>query len=216
MATWNAAYEVKPTNSDSPTRGDDEIRATRSDARARMENEHLTYNDATAGAESEDFRHREGSARAFLESSEPSNAPSGGTLDEGHLWVDEDNYLLFCHDGTNFDNEIGAIKSTGTQTVAGVKTFAAQIVGDLSGHANQLIDQGGGTDLFAKVISLTFAGTFSTAAAHGLTYSKIRGVAGVPPTGEFITYVGVDATNVTLRTLTEATGQAYATIFYIL
>ena len=179
MATWNATYEAKPTNSDSPTRGDDEIRATRGDTRARMGNEHLTYNDATAGAESEDFRHREGSARAFYESSEPGNAPSGGTLADGYLWVDSDDKTLLIHDGTDYQklqvtDDSGAVVKTGAQTVAGVKTFSSAPVltaGVQIGSA--------GTALLTKIITLTAYSGNVWRATHGLTKANIRGIAPV-------------------------------------
>ncbi len=171
MATWGSGYEAKPTNSDSPTLGDNEIRATRSDTRARMENEHLTYNDTTAGAESEDFRHKEGSARAFWESAEPTNAPSGGTLAQGHLWIDsDDNQQLYVHNGTDFLKVTG-ILTTGPQTVTGVKTFSAAPV--FSGGV-QIGDAG--TALKTKVITLIDQGTGWAKAAHGLITANIRGL----------------------------------------
>ncbi len=209
MATWGAGYEAKPTDSDSPTLGDNEIRATRSDTRARMENEHLTYNDATAGAESEDFRHREGSARVFYGGSEPSNAPSGGSLEDGHIWINSTGNTLLVHDGTVYQklqvtDDSGAVVKTGAQTIEGVKTFDDGItIGDA------------GTALKTKVISITFIGGYSASGAHGLTYSKIRGVLAVPPTDEFINYIGTDGTYITLTTVTPSTGQAYATVFYV-
>lgn len=90
MATWNSSYEDLPKNSQSPTQVDDSIRGFKGDVRARMENEHDTYNDGTSGTEALDFRHKEGSARAWYETGEPANAPGSGNLQAGHLWVDSD------------------------------------------------------------------------------------------------------------------------------
>ncbi len=210
MATWNAGYEAKPTNADSPTLGDDEIRATRGDARARMENEHLTYNDATAGAESEDFRHREGSARTFYQDGEPANAPSGGTLGDGHLWVDSNaNEQLYVHDGTNFVKVTGVLP-TGTQTVAGVKTFDDAPV--LSGGAQ--IGELGAT-LKTKILTLTWAAAISESVAHGLTLSKIRGVSAVPPQDRYVDAIGITSTHIFVNLTQTVTGTSYVVVFYV-
>lgn len=90
MSIWNAGWENLPKNSQSPTECDDNIRETKAAAERRMRNEHETYNDATGGSESLDWRHKEGSARVWYQTGAPANAPSSGALAEGHLWVDSD------------------------------------------------------------------------------------------------------------------------------
>ena len=91
MATWNAAWMLLPKNSQSPTEADDSVRAVKSEVERRIRNEHDTFSDATGGTQAADWRHKEGSARAWFEDAEPANAPSTGALASGHLWVDSNN-----------------------------------------------------------------------------------------------------------------------------
>lgn len=201
MAVWNAAWELLPKNSQSPTEADDNIRSVKTETERRMRNEHDTYNDATGGAQAADWRHKEGSARCWYESAEPANSPSAGTLAAGHLWVDSDDKQMYVYDGAAF------------QSVSSIATY--------------IDDQGAGANLLVKVISGTIApGVVYGDAAHGLTAAKIRGwaVSILNTTAErrFIDRTALyGATQENLRVVLDGAAGGgntitfYATIFYI-
>ena len=108
MSTWNGTYEGVPDGGDSPSTLDNSIRDFKTSTEGRMENEHDTYvADGTAGAESKDWRHKEGSARAYYQSAEPTNQPGSngaalGADDNGRLWVDSDDDTQKVWDGSAF------------------------------------------------------------------------------------------------------------------
>ena len=118
MSTWNGTYEGEPDGGDSPSTIDNVIRDTRESVQKRMANEHDTYvADSTAGAESKDWVHKEGSAMAYYESAAPTNQPNGETLaarDAGRLWVDSDDNRASVWNGTSFEEIIsGGILEAG-------------------------------------------------------------------------------------------------------
>ena len=103
MATWNANFQGVPANTDTPTLGDDEIRATRSAIEERMKNEHLTYSgDSTLGAATSDWLHKPGSAVPFYQTTEPATRLSGVALINGLLWYDTTTNRLKIRVGGSF------------------------------------------------------------------------------------------------------------------
>jgi hypothetical protein len=108
MATWtDSGYNAAPSGSDSPTLGDDGIRSTRKEVYERAKNEHYVEEDTSSdGTRANDWHHREGSARAYREATEPTTKPNSSALnasDEGRLWVDSDTDLLYIYDGSSWD-----------------------------------------------------------------------------------------------------------------
>ena len=195
MGTWNAAWELLPKNSESPTEADDNIRAVKGAAERRIRNEHDTYNDATGGAEALDWRHKEGSARCWYEAAEPANSPSAGALAGGHLWWDSDDDELYCYDGAAFQ-PLNAATS------------------DITTYVD---DQSGGSDIKAKVLTFSWNAPYYRV-AHGLVLAKIVGIA---PVGEQNVTLGIieemsaDATYIYIFPLIAAAGQTFrATVFY--
>lgn len=107
-STWDINYKDKPDGGDSPSTLDNEQRTHRLDNEVRMENEHDTFEDGTAGLASADWRHKEGSARAYYQSAEPTDQPGAngaalGADDDGRIWVDSDNLIQKVWDGTSFE-----------------------------------------------------------------------------------------------------------------
>lgn len=104
MSTWNATFEAEPQNTDNLEQGDDEIRLLKVDIRARMENEHYTYNDTESdGTQSQDWEHKEGTAKAFYQASAPATKVNGNALDSesnGLLWIDSDTDIIYVRDAT--------------------------------------------------------------------------------------------------------------------
>ena len=112
MATWNAVFAAAPVQTDTPTRGDDEIRNTRVAIEERMNNEHTTYTgDATLGAEAKDWLHKAGSAVAFhaATASEPTQRLNGETLTDGQLWYDSTAGILKVYSGGSWVSISGSM-----------------------------------------------------------------------------------------------------------
>jgi hypothetical protein len=196
MATWNSDWENLPKNSQSPTEIDDAVRDVKTAISSRMTNEHDTFDDATGGAEALDWRHKEGSARCWYESAEPANSPSAGALAAGHLWWDSDDDELYCYDGASFEPLNAA--------TADIATY--------------IDDQSGGSDVKAKVVTVPYyAGSFIYRVAHGLTASKIVGIAPAPYSANY--YDGAlritfDGTYLYIMTFASISTSLKATIFY--
>ena len=182
--TWNQAFEDTPADTDNPGAGDDRIREAKSEVRQRADQEHVWLGTASTA----ETVHREGSARAYYQSSAPTLRPDASTAlgasDDGRIWVDSDTNDSYVWNGTAF---------------AGLGMGA-------------VYDQGGGTHLKCKVIDIDDWNMDSTASvdvAHGLTFSTIREVRvsirhdngtnlyDIILNGTDGTFV-VDATNVTL------------------
>ncbi len=90
--TWNAAFEASPAGTDNISQGDDKIREDKVAVRERAEREHIW---GTSETNANHGWHREGSAMAYVDASEPTNRPDGATgltaaIDEGRLWIDTD------------------------------------------------------------------------------------------------------------------------------
>ena len=108
--TWDADFKNKPDGDDAPSSLDDQQRAHRAAVEERMENEHDTVSDDTAGLSTRDWRHKEGSARAYYETPAPTKQPGseGASLDDltgldnGRIWVDSDTDIPYIWNGTEF------------------------------------------------------------------------------------------------------------------
>ena len=111
---WDSLFESKPPGGDNPVRGDDKIREDRTAFKERIALEHLfDYSSVN-----DQGYHRQGSALAYYQSSEPTTLPDGSALasndkSKGRLWVDSDDGRLYYWDGTAWkpvDNmPIGAV-----------------------------------------------------------------------------------------------------------
>ena len=121
--TWNAAFEASPAGSESPTLGDDKIRQHKRANRERMEREH---NAGVSETNSKHGWHKEGSARAFVNSqaslttyNDVDTTAIGGdaTIDEGRLLFDRSQALLpYLYDAgwQPFIREIARVSIQGT------------------------------------------------------------------------------------------------------
>lgn len=125
--TWGATFKNSPDGDDSPSTLDDQQRTHRRAVEERMENEHDTFEDATSGLSTADWRHKEGSARVYYQSTEPTDQPgaNGATLgasDDGRLWVDSDDNTIKVWDGTAFQitDKLDAILHVQHQESSGV------------------------------------------------------------------------------------------------
>ncbi len=130
MATWDATFENKPAGADSPSTLDNEQRSHRKAVEERMANEHDTYvDDSTVGNKVKDWVHKEGSAMAYYEATEPANQPNGETLatrDAGRFWWDSDDDELRCYDGTDMQT---IKKISGALEIGGDLTVTGDIIG---------------------------------------------------------------------------------------
>lgn len=105
LQTWDSGtFEASPANSDPVSQGDDKIRELKENIRERAEVEHLWGTISSGG---DNGRHREGSARAFYESSDPSalansstDTSGSGALDEGRLLRRSDTGDLKIYNGS--------------------------------------------------------------------------------------------------------------------
>src|SRR6056297_3332610 len=106
VVQWDSDFELTPAGGDSPAGGDDRIRELKNTIRSIVDKEHqIDYASSppTAGAQG---WHREGSAIAYYEASEPTNKPDGATAldsdDAGRLWWDSDDDTLDMYSGSAF------------------------------------------------------------------------------------------------------------------
>jgi len=187
--TWNDAFNESPANSDSPSGGAEAIRDTRTYAFEAIDQEHdLDGNDV----ESSTVLHKAGSGVAYHQSAAPTTRPDGSTSLDGddpcRLWIDSDDNSLKFWDGVSAFEEAAA---------------------------HDVVDQTGGSNIRQKVVSgTTTSGQVSI--AHGLTLSKIVGVAPICYHGFVgVDYYSVDSTylDVTLNATTSDI-TVKAVIFY--
>jgi hypothetical protein len=102
--TWNQAFEDSPADSDDPSDGALRIRELKEAVQERIVKEHeFTLTDSFA----DQAWHKEGSAKGYYKSAEPSNRPDGSTsldsTDAGRLWVDSDDGRLYVYTGSAWD-----------------------------------------------------------------------------------------------------------------
>lgn len=122
--TWD---EDAPAAGDPRKDGQVEIRGLRKGVRLRSEREHETYASSSAGGE-----HKQGSAKAYLQSSSQSSAPTlrpDGTTaldsdDDGRVWVDSDDYAVYVYEHPSW------VQASGTQVATGNFTGAALTAGE--------------------------------------------------------------------------------------
>lgn len=103
-----------------------EMRMLRASVKLRIDYEHLALGASGAGGE-----HKQGSAKAYYQSTEPTLRPDGvtafNTSDNGRIWYDTATglYKVYIH-GTGWSSAAaGSVLLTGNQTVAGIKTFTS-------------------------------------------------------------------------------------------
>jgi hypothetical protein len=126
MATWNANFRSNPLSSDTPTRGDDEIQATRQATDERMKNEHTTYlSDGTNGTAAKDWLHKPGSAVAFYQSSAPTTKLSGEALEDGMIWIDSDDGIVYIRHGSAW---VGANREIARVSIQGTLSTGTNVV----------------------------------------------------------------------------------------
>jgi hypothetical protein len=196
--TWNTAFELTPSDTDNPGEGDDRLREGKSETRKRADQEHAWLGTASTG----ETVHREGSARAYYQTTAPTLRPDAltalGASDDGRIWVD-----------SNAGNDLNTWTGSAWAGVG----------------MNSIVDQGGGTHLKLAVLDIDDWNMDSTASvdvAHELTLSTIRSIEVTirDDTGAEIRdlvrtgpdgYFSADATNVTL---TRAVGGAFDSASY--
>ncbi len=174
MATMDSTWLANPQDSDTPSFGDDEIRGTRLEFHDRLTKEHVIGGTTVA-----DGAHKEGSARAYYQATEPSLRPDGSssldTSDDGRLYVDSDDDALYTWDGSAWAST--AVGHAATADLATLATLATDATDATT--ANQVTDQGGGNDLLLKIIDIgdwNMNSTTTVSKAHGVTLTKIRSV----------------------------------------
>jgi len=121
MPATRAWDESKPAGTDYVSAGDDEIRATKVDIRERLAIEHIWGVNVT-----DDGLHKDGSAR--IQSGTDAGKPTSPKLNQ--LYYATDTFKLYhCRTaGTWTDITVeftGFVRTTGDQTIAGVKTFSS-------------------------------------------------------------------------------------------
>jgi hypothetical protein len=135
--TWNAAWAADPLDSDSPSQGASEIREVKDAVEERMKNEHTTYTgDGTSGTALIDWNHKEGSAKAYYEATEPTQRPNASTAlsaaDAGRIWIDSDDGAVYYYSGSAwteipYDNLIAA----NAETITGKWDFQGDLQTDV-------------------------------------------------------------------------------------
>lgn len=110
--TWDATFIAAPQGTESRRLGDDRIREFKTAVTERAELEHVwSASEASSGH----GWHREGSAKTYVDASEPTTRPDGATSlssgDAGRLWVDSDDDVLYYYDGSAW-TAIGVSSST--------------------------------------------------------------------------------------------------------
>jgi len=102
LGDGSAWDESSPNDTTAVKDGDDEIRDLRVGTRLRIEKEHIAPAGSSAGGE-----HKAGSAVAYYQSSAPTTKPDGSTSldsdDNGRLWIDSDDQVLYHYvNGSGF------------------------------------------------------------------------------------------------------------------
>jgi hypothetical protein len=145
-----------------------EIRDLRTGVGIRMNKEHATLATASAGGE-----HKEGSAKAYYESSEPTQRPDGVTNldsnDAGRIWIDSDDDSLKIYDGSSFVTPTTGINASGNTDIA-----------------TQIKNTAGWTNSTGSPVLVCFQGsgtvTFDLEIDYGSGWVKFMDSVGVPGT----------------------------------
>lgn len=100
--TANSWDEGSPATTDPRREGAVEITSLRKAVRLRLDKEHAATLTGGVGGE-----HKEGSAKVYYQSAEPTLRPDGSTSldsnDDGRLWIDSDTMILYAWDGVALD-----------------------------------------------------------------------------------------------------------------
>lgn len=101
--TWDVTFEALPTNTEDASLGDDRIRSTKLAIRERITKEHF-FDPAEAGTQPRQGLHRAGSAVSFIQAAAPTtrNGVALTSADNGLLWVDTDDMLLYIYQDPNW------------------------------------------------------------------------------------------------------------------
>lgn len=101
-ADWD---EASPAITDPRREGALEITSLREAVRQRMSKEHVTLAGASVGGE-----HKEGSAKIYYQATAPTLRPDGVTSlssdDEGRLWIDSDDLVMYIWDGNSWEEVV--------------------------------------------------------------------------------------------------------------
>jgi hypothetical protein len=196
MATWDdAGYNNEPKDSSSPTAGDDAIRSTRVEVYERAKNEHTVEEDSESdGGRLKDWNHKQGSAKIWRQSAEPANRPNGSTAldsdDEGRLWIDTDNDLLYVYTGSAWEGVLRHIArvsiqgtlSTGSDVVppiifpraCTIKKVSARVGTDPTGAALQIdLNKNGSNSIFSAAFQIAAAGSSNSTTSFNASYEDL-------------------------------------------
>lgn len=106
MAVADSSFVVSPADSDPINEGAGEIRDTRQAFVERMAKEHTMYTNSGDGTVAADGWLRSGAAKVYVQASAPTTRPDGSTAlsatDNGRLWADSDNNLLYMYSHPNW------------------------------------------------------------------------------------------------------------------
>lgn len=175
-ATWDAAFEAIPPNTESVSLGDDAIRNFKLEVRERLEEEHCFGSPGTGCPTVDNGMHREGSARGFVSGTKPANlnnpaATAIGANHEGLVWLDSDGADNV--DANNDDDRIGVWDGTDFkfprwEALSGINLTAIANGEILKYDGTNLVDQ--------AVATLT---TLDSAAGNGFDQSFVNGTCAV-------------------------------------
>lgn len=128
--TWDATFQAAPLGSESIANGDNRIVAFKEAVQERITREHVW---GTSETQANHGLHREGSALAYVDASEPTNQPDGATaltaIDEGRLWVDTDDESLWYYSGSAWVEKtgfVGDVSMAADLAVTGDITYASK------------------------------------------------------------------------------------------
>lgn len=200
-ATWDAAFEGLPPNSEAVSQGASRIRDLKVEVRDRSEEEHCFGTVATGCSTTDSGFHRTGSGRAFYGNAAPTNFfnPAGTALGvnntAGRMWVDPDgpdgsfpsydDYTFSVWDSGVLNwNIVHALQPTITNsaTADNDQTFAASTVfgtpadivlsGGASGGNPSITTPAAGT--WDIVVAGTFAGSIDSVSVTTDTNFVVR------------------------------------------
>ena len=128
--TWDATFQAAPLGSESIANGDNRIVAFKDAVQERTTREHIW---GTSETQANHGLHREGSALAYIDASEPTNQPDGATalsaIDEGRLWGKTGDDSLWYYNGTTWVHVNGTDGTFGGDIIAtGNGVFGAKII----------------------------------------------------------------------------------------
>jgi hypothetical protein len=123
---WDDDFEASPADSDLALEGAERFRELKEAIRERLAEEH---NYSEVGAGTDDGTHKEGSARIWVQDDEPEETPGGQSIDDGSIWLETDENILWIYDADDEEAWVKIIQYddnvdlTSEQTISGTKTF---------------------------------------------------------------------------------------------